>query len=352
MTKSARIRSAFLAAALSLGMGTAGSALAEDVVVVGWGGASQEALRTTFFEPFNAETGNTVVEDSWNGGIGTLRAKVQGGSVAWDLVQVESEELILGCEEGLFVDIDWDKIGGRDAYIDAGASSCGVGALGWAIVLAYDGGVLGKDGPKSWKDFFDTEAYPGKRALRKGPKFNLEFALYADGVPTEDIYATLATEEGVKRAYAKLDTIKQDLIWWEAGAQPQQLLAAGEVVMAAAYSGRIASINAKEGKDFRIVWPGSIYAMDSWVVMKGGPNTSGAMDMLAFMGNPKLQAEWMETIPYGASSKAAYDIVSAETLTQLPTAPVNVAVQLEVGTEFWVENVGALTERFNSWIGS
>ena len=121
--------------------------------------------------------------------------------------------------------------------------------------------------------------------------------------------------------------------------------------MSAAYSGRVANINADEGKNFQIVWPGSIYAMDSWVIMKGGPNTSGAMDVLAFMGNPELQAMWMEAIPYGAASKASYALVSAETISKLPTAPANLAVQLEVGTDFWVENVGALSERFNSWVG-
>ena len=350
MFKTIIARTVCAAAVLSLGMSVAANALAEDIVVVGWGGASQDALRTTFFQPYVAETGNNIVEDSWNGGVGTLRAKVQGGSVAWDLVQVESEELILGCEEGLFVAIDWDRIGGRDAYLDAGANECGVGALGWAIVLAYDGDVLTEGGPRSWKDFFDTSAYPGKRALRKGPKFNLEFALYADGVPAESIYSVLATNEGVERAFAKLHTIKNDLIWWETGAQPQQLLAAREVVMTAAYSGRVANVNADEGKNFKIVWPGSIYAMDSWVIMKGGPNSSGAMNFLAFMGNPQLQANWMQAIPYGAASKAAYDLVSADTMAQLPTAPANLAVQLEVGTDFWVENVGALSERFNSWV--
>ena len=75
------------------------------------------------------------------------------------------------------------------------------------------------------------------------------------------------------------------------------------------------------------------------------------MSFLAYMGNPELQANWMRAIPYGAASKAAYDLVSAETIAALPTAPENLAVQLEVGTDFWVENVGALNERFNSWVG-
>ena len=34
-----------------------------------------------------------MIDKSWDGGIGVLRAKVQGGKADWDVVQVESEEL-------------------------------------------------------------------------------------------------------------------------------------------------------------------------------------------------------------------------------------------------------------------
>ena len=69
MFKTFIARTVCAAAVLSLGMSVAANALAEDIVVVGWGGASQDALRTTFFQPYVAETGNNIVEDSWNGGI-------------------------------------------------------------------------------------------------------------------------------------------------------------------------------------------------------------------------------------------------------------------------------------------
>ena len=71
---------------------------------------------------------------------------------------------------------------------------------------------------------------------------------------------------------------------------------------------------------------------------------------VAETGNNIVEDSWNEAIPYGAASKAAYELVSADTIAQLPTAPANLAVQLEVGTDFWVENVGALSERFNSWV--
>ena len=57
-------------------------------------------------------------------------------------------------------------------------------------------------------DFFDLGKFPGKRGMRKGAKANLEMALMADGVPAAEVYTVLGTDEGVDRAFAKLDTSK------------------------------------------------------------------------------------------------------------------------------------------------
>ena len=56
-------------------------------------------------------------------------------------------------------------------------------------------------------DFFDLARFPGPRGLRdSGPKYNLELALIADGVPPWRVYPALATTNGVDRAFAKLDS--------------------------------------------------------------------------------------------------------------------------------------------------
>ena len=117
-------------------------------------------------------------------------------------------------------------------------------------------------------DFFNTKSYPGKRGMRKNPKVTLEFALIADGVPTDQVYDVLSTEEGVARAFAKLDTIKDDIVWWEAGAQPPQLLADGEVVFSTAWNGRVFNAKNGEGQPFEMVWDGQIYDLDLWVIQK------------------------------------------------------------------------------------
>ena len=54
--------------------------------------------------------------------------------------------------------------------------------------------------PTSVCDIFDLKTFPGKRALEKRPKKNLEWALICDGVAKEDLYDVLSTPEGVDRA--------------------------------------------------------------------------------------------------------------------------------------------------------
>ncbi len=325
-----------------------GSASARDLTVVSWGGSYQDAQRKAYFEPYQKATGNNLIEDSWDGGIGGVRAKVQGGAVPWDVLQVEAEELSIGCDEGLYVPIDWGALGGKDDYLPSAVHECGIGAILWSTVLAYDADKFPDGGPRSWADFWDVEKFPGKRALRKGPKYNLEFALMADGVPAADVYALLATPEGVDRAFEKLSELKPHLIWWEAGAQPTQLLASGEVVMTSVYNGRLDAPR-EEGKDFRIVWPGSIYAVDSWVILKGSPNQDKAMQLIAFMSAAPNQKNLPKYISYGVTNKKATQAIPPETLENLPSAPDNLENAVAIDTRFWTDNVDELNKRFNAW---
>ena len=161
-----------LAATFTAGIALATAAQARDLSVVSWGGAYQDAQKKVYFEPFKKATGTPMNDESWDGGVGVLRAKVQGGAATWDLVQVESDELAVGCEEGLFEKLDYSKIGGEAAYIPPSVNPCGVGAILYDFVLGYDKDKL-KDAPKGWADFFDTKKIPGKRALRQGPKTTL-----------------------------------------------------------------------------------------------------------------------------------------------------------------------------------
>lgn len=326
------------------------AALAQDeVTVVSWGGAYQDAQREVFFEPFMEETGITLRDESWDGGIGAIRARLEaGGDPGWDVVQVESSDILLGCEEGLFEVLDHERIGGADAFIPGAAQECGIGAIVFSEGVAWDRDRL-EEAPTGWADFFDTEAFPGKRALRMAPAPTLTAALLADGVAPEEITATLATEEGVDRAFAKLDTIKDDLIFWRAGAQPPQLLASGEVVMTSVYNGRIDAANRDDGRDFGFVWDGAIASFDYWVILAGTPRLEAAYEYLAFINRPEIQARLPEAIAYGVVHEDAAGQIDPERLPDIPSAPQNLEVSAGIDLDFWLENNDRLTERLQTW---
>ena len=194
------------------------------------------------------------------------------------------------------------------------------------------------------------QKWPGKRALRKGPKTTLEIALMADGVAPKDVYKTLGTNEGVERAFKKLDQLKANLVWWEKGSQPPQLLASGEVAMTDAYNGRIAAANEKDKKNFKIVWTNNLYTIDSWVVMKGSPNKAQAETFLVFVNDPQNQKNLPPKIPYGPTTKAATPLIDKKVLPELATAPQNIASALYINDKFWLENLDKLSQRFNAWV--
>ena len=179
----------------------------EQVVVVGWGGVWQDAYRKALFEPFMKETGIKIVEEEFGGEYAKLTSQVEAGKITWDLAAFESPQVIQGCDEGAFVKLDWDALGGRDKQIDYAAHDCGIASDIWATVMAYDGDKI-KDGPKSWADFWNVEKWPGKRGGYKDARIMIEIALMADGVKKEDIYTVLNEPGGFDRAFKKLDELK------------------------------------------------------------------------------------------------------------------------------------------------
>lgn len=325
------------------------SALSDDstITVISFGGATKAAQQAAYFKPFEKSGAAKVVAGEYNGELSKIKAMVDVGHVSWDVVEVESPELIRGCEEGLFERMDPTVLGDQSHYMPGTVSECGVASYVWSMVLAYNPQKLSA-GPKSWADFWDTKRFPGKRGLRKGAKYTLEVALLADGVSREDLYKVLSTPEGVSRAFRKLDEIKKNIQWWEAGAQPPQWLVAGDVVMSAAYNGRIAAAQ-KEGSKLSIVWPGSLYDPDHWAIVRGTANKDLAEKFIKFASQVEPQKTFSSQIPYGPVRNDALNQLPDDIRVQLPTAPDNISEAQLVNAEFWVDHGEELEERFNAW---
>jgi putative spermidine/putrescine transport system substrate-binding protein len=319
-----------------------------ELSVMSFGGAYQEAERKAVFEPYMAATGVKIIEQEYGGEIAKIKAMIESGNTTINAVDVDAPTLLQGCDEGIFEKIDWSQIGPQDDWIEGTTSECGVGTIVYATILAYDGARY-PDGPKTIKDLFDTQKFPGKRGLWKNPATNLEFALLADGVAPGDVYETLGTPEGLDRAFAKLDTIKDSIVWWEAGAQAPQLLASGEVAMSTAWNGRIYNAN-QEGKNFKIVWDNQILDSNYWVIPKGAKNIEGSMAFIKYAAEPKVLAAMTKYIPYGPVRKSAAQFVAPEDAKNLPTSPENMTSSLTLDNGFWADSGDEIRRRFTTWI--
>ncbi len=351
--------------ALSTALSCLGLAAQAEVIVMSWGGAYGEAQTEAHLKPFTEKTGiKTTMLDSDNPAT-PIKAMVEAGNVTVDVASVEYADAIRLCDEGLLEPIDInslpagaDGVPAAEDFLPGAVTDCGVSTDIWANVFAYDDSKFPDAKPTTVADFFDTTKFPGKRGVKKGAKAVLEFALMGDGVPPAEVYATLATPEGVDRAFAKLDTIKKDIVWWEAGAQAPQLLADGEVAMTTAYNGRIFNAAVGEGKPFVIVWDGQIYENEMYVVPKGAPNKDEALEFVKYATSTEgLQAQ-AKQISYGPARKSANatEIIFKDGKTvmgpHLPTAPANMTNALETSFEFWVDKDSELNERFNAWLAA
>ena len=332
--------------ALALGLTFAASGVAADLTVVSFGGANKDAQIKAFYKPWEAAGNGKIIAGQYNGEMAKVKAMVDTNSVSWDLVEVESPELSRGCDEGMFETLDPAQFGSSDNFIAGAIQPCGVGFFVWSTVLAYNADKL-SSAPTGWTDFWDTKKFPGKRGLRKGAKYTLEFALMADGVAPKDVYTVLATPAGVDRAFKKLDELKASIQWWEAGAQPPQYLASGDVVMSSAYNGRIAAV--QNESNLKIVWNGGIYDFDSWAIPKGAKDLTQAQKFIAFSIQPEQQKTYSENIAYGPANKLAVPLLPPALLKDMPTTPENIADQVPMNVVFWADYGEQLEQRFNAW---
>ena len=348
--------SALCAAILAIGLAAAAPAGAQETLtVVSFGGAYGAAQQKHQIDPYMAETGNKVLFENYTGGVAEIKAQVESGNIQWDVVDIETIDLERACSEGLLEVIPRDILkpapngtpAEEDFIPEALENECGVGEIVWSTVYAYNHDTLTGDNPSTIQDFFDLEKFPGKRALRKRPQVNLEWALLADGVPADEVYEQLATAEGQARALAKLDTIKDDIVWFDSWSQAPQLLNDGGAVFVQSANGRFFDAIRRENKPFTMVWDGHLYDLDAWGIVKGTPKLKEALNFVAFTTTTKALAGF-EDVAYGPPRESSMELVNKDVVDHLPTAHIKAG--LKADGIFWADYGENLGERFNEWL--
>ncbi|MBN9671989.1 extracellular solute-binding protein [Roseibium aggregatum] len=346
------------------------TALAADMTLVSWGGAYQASQKNAYTDPYVAQNPDVTViwDESSPEAVAKLRAMNEAGNITWDLVDVEAADSIRLCDEGLAMEIDpdtdlADAPDGTKASEDFGdmlVSECFIPQIVFSTTFGYRTDMVpdGVEPPTSACDVFDLEKYPGKRALNKQPIANMEWALLCDGVAYEDVYTTLETEEGVARALAKLDTIKDETIWWSASAEPVQLLADGEIFMGSAYNGRLFSLIEEQKQPVGMAWDWQMFDLDGWVIPAGLPEDrlEAVKKFVHFATDTQRLADQAKYISYGPARKSSAPLVGKhatlgiDMAPHMPTDPNNAKNTFVNNYNWWADYRDDLDAQFQAWL--
>ena len=344
------------------------------VVVVSWGGAYTESQKLGYGDPAAKKLGIPIDWVDYSGGLSEVKAQKAAGAITWDIIDVYAMDTIIGCDEGLFVEFDFDKdfppapdgTPASEDFFTAMPSKCAVGNILYSWTYAYHDEKIGSKKPKKIKDFFNTKKWPGKRGIYKSAMHNLEIALAADGVKPRQggskLYEILETDAGLDRAFNKIKELCTDpkggCVFWSAGAKPPELLMQGEVVMATGWNGRFFNAEIGEGAPLKQVWDAQGLDYQYMSIVKGGPNQADAMKAVAEMTSTHGLAGSAKYIAYAPWRKSSLKVIEAgepwykdgktNMMEQMPTHPNNTKNYFLVDPIFWADNSTEIGERWEA----
>ena len=329
------------------------------LTIATWSGAYGQSQDRAIFRPFAEKTGYQIGMTAHDGDYEPLESSES--EPEWSLADLNAPEMIRACREGRLEKLDHTILEPAptgaplsEDFLPGAVHECGIASMAWSAVLVIDSRLDSK--PASMRDFFDIGNFPGKRILPMQPRYSLELALLADGVAPADVYTILKTPEGQDRAFAKLSSIKDEIIWWEDPAEVPGRIVDREAIMGLAFNGRaFMSIVASENP-LEIVWDNQIYTYDYWSIPRGAAFLDQAKEFIGYATSAETLAAQAAWLPYGPARRSAAEMVGKhpeigiEMKPYLPTSEANLATALRLDSEFWTANEASLEERFADWV--
>lgn len=314
------------------------------ITVADVGGAPGEAIKTAFCEPFQEEFGIEVVNVVHDPDpVTQFKLVVDTESYIWDACMVTPDHVARLAEAGDYMD-PVELGDSANGLIEGMATDDWAGFSVFGIVMAWRTDVYGENGPKTWAEFFDTDAFPGRRGLYRGGGGMIELALLADGVAPADLYPL-----DLDRAFAKLDTIKDDVaVWWASGAQNTQILQSGEIDLTDTWAGRAyAAIDS--GAPVEVTWNG-LYSVDGWSICRGTPHLEEVREFIRFCMRPDRQGHYSSMVANGPTHEQAFDFMDEARAHTMPTYPDNIANLRMLDSEWWTANSDKVSQRMQEWL--
>ncbi len=337
----------------------AAEATRSDALVVGsWSGAYADSQKVAFFDPFTADGGAKVETAVHDGQIATIAEKIGG----WDVADLDRLALSRLCDDGKLMKLDpADLPNGpvdlkaADDFVAGGIEPCGIANSVWSSLVVFNAAKFKNDTPGRLADLLDVKKFPGKRALPEGPEYTLEIALLADGVKPAEVYTALESDDGVARALAVLDRIRDDIVWWTSAREPLRMLANDDVTMALAFNGRVFTASVVEKQALGRIWDGAIWELDYWAIPKDARNADQALRFVKFATDPKRMAEQSRWFPYAPARKSASGMVGKHAEVDVdmrdfaPTAGERLDNGLRFDAIWWSKHRERIAPKLEAW---
>lgn len=307
------------------------------LVFVNWGGDAIRAYDSAFGQPFKTDTGTVVKQDGSGPTEGAIKAQVESGKPAWDIVDADPFSAEALGKQGMMEPIDYNVVD-RNKMRKGFGWEYAASSYFYSYVIAYDAKKFGDNPPTGMADFFNVEKFPGKRAMYKWGTGMWEALLLADGVARADLYPL-----DIKRAHKKLEGFKDDVIsFWAGGAESQSLMLNGEASMALVWSTRAKLLEEDSGGDVRFIWNDGLLAPGSMAVLKGNPGgAENAMKFIASAQDPKRQLTLFDFLANGPANPEADALIPDAKKRFNPADPKNSALQVTLDMPWYEKNYGA-----------
>jgi len=274
-----------------------------------------------------------------------LQAQINSKNVTWDVVDTGDLAPYVHCGK-LFQKLDLSKL--DTSNIPEGqVGPCSVPAMNYALMFLYKNETYKNNPPKNWRDFFDTEKFPGIRAMENSgePVGSLiEQAILAGGGSAQNLKpADIAV--GIN----KIRSLGPDTIFWKTGAESQQLAESGEADMIMMWSGR-AMAATKNGADYTPVWQDWLVVMDQMTIPVGVKDTDAAYALLNYYLGKEAQEIMAEQTSYSPIHKEAKPKVDKITASFMTNTPERIAQGYQWNVQFWADNYTLAAEQWTELV--
>jgi putative spermidine/putrescine transport system substrate-binding protein len=338
----AALGAGLVATALALAACSGGAAGTEEsssgpIVIASWGGDFSQAMRDAIATPFTEETGIEVEVVDATDHLTQVRSMEQAGNVEWDIL--DSMALSASAE---FAALDLLEEWPEDLYDDLVATYGEENVTDTTYAWSGYGHVIfcNQDAveacPTTIEELFDTEAFPGRRAMPPASEYTLAAILAAaGGTERGEVFADDETPAHLRET---LETISDSVsMWWANGDMAVQGIRQGEADMGIALSGDVYRL-IDEGMNLSISWDG-VYIVGATSVLADAPHKEEALEFVEWVSqNPEAQAAWSEAVRFTVPHPEAVDFLPTELAEQMPTYPENYDQLMKQDVEWFVAN--------------